>query len=88
MSVQVLTLAEAIDDYLHLIVRVRPWTKRREEEALLGFAGWLGGEAAVTSVTPALVARYAEEAGLDPDRRSVLRTAVHNLHQWVRAEGV
>lgn len=76
------TLVEAIDEYLHLIVRVRPWTRKREEAALTGFAAWLGEKATLTSVTPALASNYIQEARLDPDRAEAVLAAVDHLLGW------
>jgi hypothetical protein len=78
------TIAEAIDEYLHVIVRTRPWTRKSEEVALSGFADWLGGQATLTSVSPALASRYVQEAKLTPDRAETVLDAVNRLLSWVQ----
>jgi hypothetical protein len=80
-----------IDEYLRVIVRTRPWTKRREEEALGTFSKWMQSHArerdadlAVRGV--ALAERCADDLSLDREGRERLRSAVRGLTMWVRAE--
>lgn len=87
------TLEEIIDDYLHVIVRTRPWTKKREAEALTTFAAWLRGRWSnsgnwLACLTPALARHSATERGLDARERDNLLAALDNLLAWARAEGL
>lgn len=87
------TPEEAIDDYLHVIVRTRPWTRKREAEALTAFAAWLRGRASnepasLAGLTPTLARHSATERSLDAGETEQLLTALHNLLAWGRAEGL
>lgn len=81
----------ALDDYLHLIVRTRPWTKKREEQWLRIFGQWLeqrwGTDAALTWESLSLVASCAADRGLQVREREEMESAVGNLCLWAtRAE--
>ncbi len=82
---------DALDDYLHLIVRTRPWTKKREEQWLRTFGEWLeqrwGTNATLTWESLSLVAPCAAEQGLQAGEREEMEVAVGNLCLWAtRAE--
>jgi hypothetical protein len=87
----VIDLDAAIDDYLHAIVRTRPWTKQREEEVLASFSDWLYAQpdlsVQLTSVTPLLVRQYSELVGLDDTEQDDLQTAVTRLFVWADING-
>lgn len=82
----------ALDDYLHQIVRTRPWTKKREEELLTAFAEWLAGQpdlqSDLASITPALVQRYIATEGLDAPTCGEFDTALHNFRLWADYYGL
>ena len=79
-------LDAAIDDYLHLIVRTRPWTKKREAELLDAWSEWLNARTQepihLTPDARRLAAMYADETRLAPGRRSDLAEAVDRLCRW------
>lgn len=76
----------AIDDYVHQIVRTRPWTKKREEELLEDFCDWLfsqpGVDPHLNALTPAMSARYADAVDLHEADRDELATTLFNLMAW------
>lgn len=76
----------AIDDYLHTIVRTRPWTKKREEELLEAFSDWLYAQPvpAVTlqEIGPNLVDHYATTRSLNSAEHNELLGALNNLYMW------
>ncbi len=80
------TIDVAIDDYLHAIVRTRPWTKPREEELLENFSAWLyqQPEARVTldEIQPDLAQQYAAAACLTGPVQTELLGALRNLYTW------
>lgn len=81
-----------IDEYLRVVVRTRPWTKRREQEALTQFAEWMrieGGDprTMVGMDWNHLVHRCGAGRELDADARNRLRCAVRNFTLWASAEG-
>lgn len=80
------TLDTAIDDYLHQIVRTRPWTKKREEELLDGFCDWLfmqkGLDTRLRALTPGVYARYADAEDLCAADRDDLARTLSNLMAW------
>ncbi len=79
-------LDAAIDDYLHAIVRTRPWTKQREEELLRSLSDWLYAQpdlsVELAAVTPPVVRRYGEMMGRDDTEQDDLQTAVTRLLVW------
>ncbi len=83
-------LASAVDDYLRLITRVRPWTKRAEERRLADLCRWLDG---LPSGPPGLnelpasgaVARYLNAAGADADERAGMVSTLGNFYRWAVA---
>jgi hypothetical protein len=82
----VMTIDEAIDEYLHAIVRSRPWIKKREEDLLTPFSEWLfeqpDARLTLDAITPDVAACYVAAAGLAPDERDELFAALHNLYTW------
>ncbi len=86
------TLDAAVDDYLHLIVRTRPWTKAREEALLLGLVEWLYAQPdqdiQLAAATPALAERYATAQQLDPAARSALFETLTKLWSWATGQGL
>jgi hypothetical protein len=76
----------AIDDYLHTIVRTRPWTKKREEELLEGLSAWLYEQpdprVALDEIAPALAEQYAAAASLSATERDELLAALDHLYAW------
>ncbi|HEX2094564.1 MAG TPA: hypothetical protein VHG28_19320 [Longimicrobiaceae bacterium] len=89
---EAITVDEAIEDYLHGVVRVRPWTKKREEELLHAFCDWMyatpGVDPQLAAVSPELAARYAAEAGLEATEAEALLAALRSLSLWACAQGV
>lgn len=82
-----------VDEYLRVIVRTRPWTRRREEESLSLLVAWAasksgGREADTESGENALVDRCGTDLGLDPAERERLRLAVRNLNRWACANRI
>lgn len=81
-----MTIDAAIDDYLHTIVRTRPWTKKREEELLEGLSDWLYQQPQqrirLPEIGPELVRQYAAATALDETDHRDLLAALHNLYTW------
>jgi site-specific recombinase XerD len=81
----------AIDEYLHTIVRTRPWTKKREEELLEGFTGWLFDqpqrEITLDALTVDDLQRYASAARLDDAERDDLVAALYHVFLWSIRQG-
>ena len=86
-----LEIEAAIDDYLHTIVRTRPWTKAREEELLTSFSDWLYEQPELAielaSVTPEVVRHYSETRGLGESEQSELQTTLGKLLLWAEVRG-
>ncbi|MDQ3389338.1 MAG: hypothetical protein M3483_07540 [Gemmatimonadota bacterium] len=79
-----------IDDYLRVIVRTRPWTRRREEEALTTLLSWVNaqpGSVKTLLVTEDVVAQCADDLDLGHEARENLQLAARNLMAWARGEG-
>lgn len=88
-----ITIDAAIDDYLHTIVRTRPWTKKREEELLEGLSDWLYEQPEprirLSEIGPELVQQYAVATALSAADQRELLGALHNLYTWlIHAEAV
>ena len=88
-----MTIDAAIDDYLHTIVRTRPWTKKREEELLEALSDWLYQQPEprirLPEIGPELVQQYARATELSTDDHRALLGALHNLYTWsIHAEAV
>ncbi|WP_026369579.1 hypothetical protein [Kallotenue papyrolyticum] len=81
---------QALDGYLHALVRSRPWIKKREEAALLALGEWLyqHGLSALSDVTLATVERYARAQALSDAAWAELITALHHLFTWAIYDGV
>lgn len=81
---------QAVDGYLHALVRSRPWIKKRQEAALLALGEWLyqHGLSALSDVTPATVERYARIQALADADWAELITALHHLFTWAIYDGV
>jgi hypothetical protein len=81
---------EAVDDYLHLIVRTRPWTKKDDEELLTAFGEWLEqrSPAQIDDVTHELIAAYVADARLGPADEQAVRTALGRLLSWAEWQGL
>lgn len=65
----------AIDDYMHVIARTRPWSLKREDELLEAFSEWLYEQAAprvmLDEVAPAQVhASWSLPAGAKQHSKS------------------
>lgn len=86
-----LAIEAAIDDYLHTIVRTRPWTKAREEELLTSFSDWLYEQQEHTvelaSVTPEVVRHYSQITGLAESEQSEIQTTLGKLLLWAEVRG-
>jgi hypothetical protein len=79
------------DDYLRVIARTRPWTRRAEAEALAAFAEWAAGDPERLRLespdgAAALAARCAAELGLAPELRERMATALRGFAAWAAAE--
>ena len=86
-----MTFDAAVCEYLHRTGRQRPWTRRREEDALDGLSGWLRatlGTVPLHQVTAQLVARYAVERRLTAQEVEDLHGTLAGLLLWARAAGV
>ena len=86
------TFATALDDYLHQIVRTRPWTKKREEAFLTSFSAWLAEQpdapGELAAITPALSERYAVACGLAAAQCACLTEALHHFYAWAQYQGL
>lgn len=82
----------AIDDYLHLIVRTRPWTKKREEELLTEFEEWLyeqhSRRVETAEVTPELAAQYASAINLSIAEREELLSVLRVFGLWAAQQQI
>ena len=76
----------AIDEYLHAIVRTRPWTVSRETELLEPLSDWLYQRPDLSveldDVTLDVTRRYAADTGLSDSEREELDAAVARLKAW------
>lgn len=81
----------AVDDYMHVIVRTRPWTKKAEETLLEGFSAWLFEQpqrhVMLDAITVDDLQRYASVAGLSEAERDDLATALYHLFLWCNKQG-
>ena len=82
--------AEAVDDYLHLIVRTRPWTKKEDEALLTGFGEWLEKRPSprLDEISPALIRAYVDDARLEPAEEQALHAALGRLLSWGEWQGL
>ncbi len=76
----------AIDDYLHVIVRTRPWTKKREEAVLEEFTDWLYAQQTprtrLDEITPELVQQYCAVAIVPADQQREFTNILSTLYRW------
>lgn len=83
-------LEAIIDDYLHVIVRTRPWTKKREEVLLLAFCDWFyeqpGSIHVITAVSPTTTEQYAQAVGLESAEHDELNAAFYTLFLWAEQQ--
>jgi len=81
-----MALDAAIDDYLHTIIRSRPWAKKREEELLGGFSEWLyaqpNANVTLDSLDSSVVTEYATSQRLDAAEQDELLATLNNLYVW------
>ena len=81
----------AIDDYMHVIARTRPWTIKREEECLEAFSCWLYEQPAANvmldGIAPDHVQRYAMAKNLSPTEQDELHTVLTNVYRWSVQQG-
>ena len=80
------TLEAALDNYLHVMVRVRPWAKKASEEMLRPLNNWLDEQAGVlpvTALTPEVVGAYCSDVRLTVGARTDLRAALHDFARWL-----
>ena len=83
---------QAVDEYLHAIVRVRPWTLRRETEQLEALSDWLYAQSDLSveldAVTPEVTHRYAAENNLSDAEREALDATLERLRAWTETYGL
>lgn len=76
----------AIDDYLHVIVRTRPWTKKHEEAVLEEFTDWLYAQplpqTRLDEITPELVQQYYATTIVPDDQQRELMDVLSTLYRW------
>lgn len=80
------TLEGAIDDYLHTMVRVRPWAKRSAEETFERLLTWLLEQQPmllVVDLTWQVIEAYAQATDLKPDELADLRGTVTDFARWL-----
>lgn len=82
----------AIEDYLHLIVRTRPWTKKREEALLTEFEDWLYEQHMrrfhVADLGPELAAQYAAALNLSQAERDELLNVLRIFSLWATQQNL
>jgi site-specific recombinase XerD len=81
----------AIDDYMHVIARTRPWTIKHEEAYLEAFSAWLyeqpNGNVLLTEIDTAHLHSYATDAALSPAEQDDLRSVLNNVYCWSAHQG-
>ena len=81
----------AVDEYLHAIVRTRPWTKKREAELLTLLSDWLYAQpdlsVQLASVAPPVVRSYYAATGLDDAEQDDLQVTLIRLRVWTEVNG-
>lgn len=81
----------AIDDYMHVIARTRPWSLKREDELLEAFSEWLYEQAAprvmLDEVAPAQVQRFVVAAGWSEAAQQELIDVLSNVYLWSAKQG-
>jgi len=82
----VITFARAVDDYLHAIVRIRPFDVAREETLLEAFGAWLDAqpdrERTLDEVGPDTLTAYAAATALPAADHAAVARAVDQLARW------
>lgn len=76
----------AIDDYMHVIARTRPWSMKREGEILESFSAWLYEQPELCVMLDEIeleqVQQYGVAVGLSDQARQELIDVLHNLYLW------
>ncbi len=87
-----ITLDAAIEDYLHLIVRTRPWTKKHDEAVLTDFSDWLhehyGRDVTLAALRPEDATRYVEANALSATDQAELFKTLGLLYLWATQQGL
>lgn len=82
----------AVDEYLHAIVRIRPWTVWRETEQLEALSDWLYARpdlgVELDAVTPEVTRRYAAANNLSDAEREALDATLERLRSWTETYGL
>ncbi len=80
----------ALDDYFHLIVRTRPWTKKEDEALLAAFGDWLEARSVehLAEITPALIRAYVQDVRLDSGEEQAFYVALRRLYTWSEWQGL
>ena len=84
-------LATAVDEYLHLTTRTRPWMQPREQEVLTAFCDWLQHQsvhATLDNVSPIFATTYAKARLLSSNEHDELLMVLHNLCLWAHQKGL
>ena len=86
------TIDAAIDDYLHLIIRTRPWTKAHEEAQLMGMVEWIYAQPAqdrgLAAADTELVDRYVAATELSAAESDELTATLARFNDWAAAAGL
>lgn len=81
----------AIDDYMHVIARTRPWSIKREDELLEAFSEWLYEQVEprvmLDEVAPAQVQHFVAAAGWSDAEQQELLDVLNNLYLWSAKQG-
>jgi hypothetical protein len=80
----------ALDDYFHVIVRTRPWTKKEDEALLEPFGNWLETQSVeyLDEFTSELIRTYIEDALHGHVEREAFGAALHRLLTWAEWQGL
>lgn len=81
-------LEDALDDYLHMLVRTHPWDKKRYEAALTPLFAWLaqaGSDTPQAALTDASLARYL--GTLSGPAHVDAEAAARDFYTWAIAWG-
>lgn len=85
------TIEVAIDDYMHVIARTRPWSMKREGEILEAFSEWLYEQpeqrVMLDEVTGEQVQQYAATTGVSDEEQQELTAVLNNLYLWADKQG-
>lgn len=81
----------AIDDYMHVIARTRPWSMRREEELLEVFSEWLYEQpeprVMLNEIVPEQVQHFVAAAEWNEEDQQELIDVLNNLYLWSGKQG-